>query len=135
FDLFACLGVLSFRVQRPSVSFEGVNVPPARILNLRNPQRFIWSIGVIGVVEDQFAIGVVGQIDLAPRLLLEFRIGGLGFIRAPDVFKRLGQRIEILCVRRRLIALVQQFNRFGVLLLRGANLGQIAQRIVITGKE
>ena len=58
-DLLAGFRVLTGDVQRPGVGIERVHVVTPRVLLLRHFQSVGWLVRVIGIVEDEFAVGII----------------------------------------------------------------------------
>src|SRR5262245_35481545 len=63
-DLFVCFGELPVRVESPGVSVQGEYVMSTGELALRNLQCLRRLVRVIGIIEDEFVVGIVGAAGL-----------------------------------------------------------------------
>src|SRR6266568_2434001 len=72
-DVLAGLRIPAVYVQRPGVCVEREHIVSSTKLRLRNLQSLSRLIGVVGVVEDQFAVGIIGANALEQRL--GFKLG------------------------------------------------------------
>src|SRR5215467_6937977 len=90
---------------------------------------------MIGVVKNQFAIGVVFPYGLGDRFCFELRKISFRFISKSCKRLCLGKVVEIFRMLSGLITLAEQINRILVSLLLDAHLGQVLKSIVISREQ
>ena len=106
FNLHACFGVLAVDVQSPGVSVERIYVMTPGVLLLRYFQSFGRLLSMVGIVKNQFAVGVVFPARFHQRLGFKAGERRLRFAFASRQLERFGQVIKISGVRFALIALL-----------------------------
>ena len=107
----------------------------AGVFLLGHVQRFQGLVDVIGIIEDQLAVGIVCSHGFEQRLGFKFCKSFPGVIRASGQFQRFSQVIQVLGVGRSVKASLKKIHSLVVTFLLDANLGQISQCVVIAGKQ
>src|SRR6266581_1561288 len=106
FDMLAGLSVTAIYMQRPGVCVERENVVATRKFRLGNFEGLYRLMSVVSVIENQFAVGVVGANAFQKRFGFEFCKRICGFLGATGEFQRFGQIIEIFCMAGSVVALL-----------------------------
>src|ERR1700723_773887 len=105
-DLLAGFRVLTVDVKRPGVGIERVHVMSPRVLLLRYFQSFGGLLGMVGIVEGKFVVGVVLLARFRQRF--GFKVGKcpLRFSIASCQLQHFGEVIEVFGTWYGLIALL-----------------------------
>src|SRR5215471_1432886 len=133
--LFLGLSELAIDVKRPSISVQSENVLTPLVFQRGDAQGFGGVLGVVGVIVNELAVGVVGEFRLPARAINKLGIGDLGFFLSTSAFKSLGQSVDAFRLGHVLITTAKQFHGVLVLLLGGSNLGQIFEGVVVARVE
>src|ERR1700747_3080790 len=86
-DLGASFGVASVHVESPGIGVKREDIVPTGVFRLGNRQRLCRHVGMVGVEENQFTVGVVRADTFEARLGLKFCKGFLGLVPMAGEFQ------------------------------------------------
>src|ERR1700752_3503585 len=79
-DLGESFSVSSVHVKSPGIGVEREQVVPPSVFRLGNLQSLCRELGMVGIVKNQFAVGVIRAETFEPRLSAKFSKGLLGLV-------------------------------------------------------
>ena len=129
------LSILAMDIERPGVGVERQYVVAPPNLQARDPERLGGLVRVLGVIENQFPVGVVGALDPGSGLTFEISVCRASLGRAPGPVESLRQLVQAPKRREASVPLPQRLCGGGVLAASSLHPSHAFECAVIAGKS